>query len=218
MTNIKRYSMDREEKVQWIYTSRDNKELESRYDQWAKDYDSDLDEGFGWLGPQRAVEYFTRYVPKNARILDAGAGTGLVGKFLDEQGYRNIVAIDLSPGMLEEARRKNVYQAFHRMVMGEPLDFPTNSFDAVISVGVLTLGHAPASSLDELLRITNPDGYIVFSLRPDVYRNNGFKQKQDEMEAAGKWKLIKVSKEFQVLPEGEPDVTHQVWIYQVTSP
>ncbi len=218
MANIERDSIDREEKVRWIYNSRDNKELESRYNQWAKDYDTDLDEGFGWLGPQRAVEFFTRYVPKNARILDAGAGTGLVGKFLDEQGYKNIVAIDLSPGMLEEARKKHVYQSFHRMVMGEPLDFPTNSFDAVISVGVLTVGHAPASSLDELLRITNPGGHIIFSLRPDVYRDNGFKQKQDEMEATGKWKLIEVSKEFQALPEGEPDINHQVWVYQVVSP
>ena len=157
-------------------------------------------------------------MPKEARVLDAGAGTGLVGKFLAEKGYKDIVAIDLSPGMLEEARKKNVYQAFHRMVMGEQLDFSTNYFDAVISIGVLTVGHAPASSLDELLRITKPGGYIVFSLRPDVYRDNGFKQKQDGMEAEGKWKLIEVSKEFQALPEGEPDVYHQVWVYQVASP
>ena len=218
MTPGKRDSTDREEKVQWIYTSRDNRELESRYDQWAEDYDSDLEDGFGWIGPQRAVEYFSRYVPKKARILDAGAGTGLVGKFLAEQGYKDIVAIDLSPGMLEEAQKKKVYRAFHRMVMGEPLDFATNSFDAVISIGVLTVGHAPAGSLDELLRITKPGGHIVFSLRPDVYRDSGFKQKQDGLEAEGKWKLTEVSKEFQPLPKGEPDVKHQVWVYQVTSP
>ena len=217
MTHVERDSMDREEKVQWIYTSRDNSELESRYDQWAEDYDSDLEESFGWIGPQRAVEYFSLYVPNNARILDAGAGTGLVGKFLDEQGYKDIVAIDLSSGMLEEARKKNVYQSFRRMVMGEPLDFPTNSFDAVISIGVLTVGHAPASSLDELLRITKPGGYIVFSLRPDVYRDSGFKQKQEDLETTGDWKLIEVSKEFHPLPKGEPDVKHQIWVYQVAS-
>jgi len=39
---------DREERVKWIYTSSNNKELEERYDQWAKDYDTDLDEGF-WI-------------------------------------------------------------------------------------------------------------------------------------------------------------------------
>ena len=144
------------DRVQWIYSSKDNEELEERYDQWAKDYDTDLDEEFGWLGPQRAVDFFTRYVPREARVLDAGAGTGLVGELLAKQGYNDLVAMDLSAGMLEEARRKNVYREFHQMVMGETLDFSTDSFDALISVGVLTVGHAPASSLDELVRITKP--------------------------------------------------------------
>ena len=102
--------VERNKKVQWIYSSRDNQELAERYDQWSKDYDADLDEGFGWLGPQRAVDFFTRYVPKEARILDAGAGTGLVGELLARQDYKNLTAMDLSIGMLEEARNKNCYQ------------------------------------------------------------------------------------------------------------
>jgi len=206
---------ERQERVQWIYTSKDNKELEERYDQWAKDYDADLDEGFGYLGPQRAVEYFTKYVPQNARVLDAGAGTGLVGELLNGRGYKDLVAMDLSKGMLEEAKKKNAYREFHQMVMGETLDYVTDSFDAVISIGVLTIGHAPASSFDEFIRITRTGGYIVFSLRPDVYRDSGFKEKQDALEAEGKWKLVEASEEFQPLPKGEPDVYHQVWIYQV---
>ena len=207
--------MERRNRVQWIYSSQDNKELAERYDQWAGDYDDDLDEEFGWLGPQRAVDFFIRYVPKEARVLDAGAGTGLVGKLLATQGYGNLVAMDLSLGMLEEAKKKNAYREFSHMVMGEPLGYETDSFDAVVSVGVLTVGHAPAGSFDELVRITKPDGYIVLSLRPDVYRDSGFKQKQDSLEAEGKWKLAEVSEEFQPLPKGEPEVYHQVWVYRV---
>ncbi|MFC2070528.1 class I SAM-dependent DNA methyltransferase [Chloroflexota bacterium] len=206
---------ERSERVQWIYSSKDNKELADRYDQWAKDYDTDLDEGFGWLGPQRAVEYFCKHVTKDARTLDAGAGTGLVGQLLAEQGYKNLTAMDLSKGMLEEARTKNCYQEFHQMMMGEPLDYATDSFDAIISVGVLTVGHAPAGSFDELIRITKPGGHIVFSLRPDVYRDSGFKEKQENLEKEGKWKLTEASEEFQPLPKGEPEVYHQVWIYKV---
>jgi len=209
---------DRQERVQWIYSSKDNKELAERYDQWAKDYDADLSEEFGWLGPQKAVDFFNRYVPEEGRILDAGAGTGLVGELLTKKGYTNLVAMDLSPGMLEEAKKKNAYREFHQMVMGEPLDYETDSFDGVISIGVLTVGHAPVSSFDELIRITKPGGYIVFSLRPDVYRGSSFKEKQDSLEKASKWKLVEVSEEFQPLPKGEPDVYHQVWVYQVTSP
>ena len=91
--------MDRRDKVQWIYSSHDNKELAERYDVWAKDYDEDLDDGFGWIGPQRAVDFFVKYVGKEARILDAGAGTGLVGELLNKQGYKNLIAMDLSEGM-----------------------------------------------------------------------------------------------------------------------
>ena len=210
--------MERQDRVQWVYSSRDNKELEGRYDQWAKDYDADLDEGFGYVGPKMAVDFFMRYVTKEARILDAGAGTGLVGELLVKQGYSNLVAMDMSLGMLEEARAKNAYREFHQMIMGETLGFTTDSFDAVISVGVLTLGHAPASSLDELIRVTKPGGYIAYTLRPDVYRDNGFKEKQDTLEAEVKWILAEVSEEFQTLPKGEPHVYHQVWVYQVPSP
>ena len=208
--------MDSQNRVQWVYSSRNNQELAERYDQWAKNYDHDLEQDFEWLGPQRAAEVFTKYVSKDSRILDAGAGTGLVGKFLSENGYSQIVAMDMSGGMLEEARKKNVYQDFHQMVMGDTLGFETGSFDAVVSVGVLTVGHAPASSLGELVRITRPGGFIVFSLRPDVYELAGFKEKQAELEAVGTWKLAEESENFQPLPKGEPEVLHQVWVYQVS--
>ena len=206
---------EREKRVQWIYSSKDNKELEERYDVWAADYDADLDEGFGWLGPKKAVEMFMKYVPKNAKILDAGAGTGLVGQLLAEQGYKDIAAMDISKGMLEEARKKNAYNRFDQMVMGEKLGYETDYFDAVVSVGVMTVGHAPASSLDEMVRVTKPGGHIVFSLRPDVYLESGFKEKQENLEKEGKWKLVEEGEKFQTLPKGEPDVYHQDWVYQV---
>ncbi len=207
--------MEKQNKVQWVYSSRNNQELAERYDEWAKDYDADLEKDFDYRGPQRAAEFLTRYVAKGARILDAGAGTGLMGELLTRLGYSDMVAVDLSPGMLEEAGKKNIYRELHQMVMGEPLDFTTDAFDAVVSVGVLSLGHAPANSLDELVRITRPGGYIVYTLRPDVYQKQGFKEKQTSLEAGGKWKLAEVSEEFQTLPKGEPDIRHQVWVYRV---
>ena len=202
--------------IQWVYASKNEQELQERYDEWAKTYESDLDRDFGWYGPLWAVEAGARYIPKDARILDAGAGTGLVGKLLTEAGYAEIVAMDLSEGMLAEARKKNVYSAYHQMTMGEPLDFPTDSFGAVVTVGVLTVGHAPAHSLDELVRVTRPGGHVIFTLRPDLYEEGGFKEKHAELESAGKWKLAEVGDPTQILPKGEPDVYHQVWVFEVT--
>ncbi len=203
--------------VQWVYSSKNSQELEDRYDQWAKTYETDLEQDFEWHGPRLAGEVLAKYVPKDSEILDAGVGTGLVGHVLSRLGYRNLIGIDLSPGMLEEASTKNLYQDLHRMVMGEHLDFPTDSFTAVISVGVFTVGHAPVGSFDELVRVTKPGGYIVFTLRPDLYEEGEFKEKQEALEAEGKWKLVEKSESIQLLPRGEPDVFHQIWVYQITA-
>ncbi|MFC2033084.1 class I SAM-dependent DNA methyltransferase [Chloroflexota bacterium] len=213
--------MTGDDKLQRIYSSRDNKELEEGYDGWAAGYETDLEHDFAWSSPQAAAKVLARYVDNDVKVLDAGAGTGLVGSELAKLGFNNLVAMDLSRGMLDKANRKNVYQQLRQMVMGEPLDFITNLFDAVISVGVLTLGHAPSSSFDELVRITKPGGYIVFTLRPDVYENNGFKDKMDELESKGEWTFIEASDKFVLLPKPEtkPETGyyHQIWVYQVIS-
>ena len=208
--------MNQPNRIQWIYSSRNNQELAERYDVWAKDYDSDLEGDFQYQSPKHAAEVFARYVPKEARIMDAGAGTGLVGELLAQAGYHNLVAMDMSQGMLEEARKKGLYREYLQMVMGDPLDIPTNTFDGVISTGTLTVGHAPASSLDELARITRPGGYIVYTLRPDLYETGGFKEQHSALESEGRWRLVEVTDNFQALPRGEPDVLSQVWVYQVT--
>jgi len=205
----------KQDRVQWVYAAENSEELSRRYDRWAKDYDSDLTDEFDYQGPRCTGELFVKYVPRKARVLDAGAGTGLMGEALAKHGYKDLVAMDLSSGMLAEARKKNVYQEFHQMAMGGPLDFATDSFDAVVCVGTLTVAHAPASSFDELVRITRPGGYIVFTMRPDTYENSGFKEKQSALETEGKWQLVEVTEKYQALPGGEPDVYGQVWAYRV---
>lgn len=205
--------MDNEDKVKWIYSSKSNEELTERYDVWAKDYDSYLEQEHSYKGPRITADFFTRYVPTIARILDAGAGTGLMGEVLAELGYSELVAIDLSDGMLEEARNKKVYKELKRMVLGETLEFDNKSFDAVVSVGTFTMAHAPASSFDELIRITRPGGHIVFTLSTEAYEKSGFKEKFSFLESANKW-ILKEKSKSQELSQGS-GVQHQVWVFQV---
>ena len=47
---------------------------------------------------------------KDIKILDAGAGTGIIGEMLVQQGYRNIDALDISEEMLNLAKQRNVYR------------------------------------------------------------------------------------------------------------
>ena len=66
---------------------------------------------------------FKKYVPLDGMILDAGAGTGGVGELLHHQGFLNLVGIDISSGMLNEALKKNVYSDLRVGILGEDLDF-----------------------------------------------------------------------------------------------
>lgn len=208
-------NLDSDQRVQWIYASTTNEQLAERYDEWAKEYDDDLENTFVWLAPIRGAEALAARVAKDAKILDAGAGTGLAGVELQRLGYSDICAMDLSEGMLEEARAKGCYNDFRQMALGGRLDFDTDTYDAVISTGVFTPGHAPPSSFVDLCRVTKPGGYIVFSLRPDTHLELGFKVQQDSLEESGAWSLVEVSDQFAALPKGEPDVMHQIWVYRV---
>ena len=198
--------MTNQTKVQWIFSSRDNLELEERYDEWASEHNKDMAADFSYLAPERAAHVFAGHVPRHARVLDAGAGTGPVGEAFSHLGYNQMFAMDLSQGMLKEDSKKDIYLEFRQMVMGELLDYVTDSFDTVISVGVLTVGHAPASSFNELTRITRPGGHIASSMRSDAHDSSGFKDKQESLELENKWRLVELSPQFQPLPKGEPDV------------
>lgn len=203
------------DKVHWVYSAESAQELAERYDQWSKEYDQDLPSE-NYLCPALTVETLSKYVANDARILDAGAGTGLVGKCLHQFGYRSIDAMDLSLGMLEEARKKNVYQSLHQGILGELLGFSDDTFDAVVSVGTFTIGHAPSSGFDELIRITKPGGYIIFTIRPDYYEESDFKDKLPALEADGQWQLVERGEPFQNHPETEPDIYLQIWTYRVS--
>jgi SAM-dependent methyltransferase len=70
-------------------------------------------------------------------------------------------------------------------------------------------------ALDELVRVTKPGGTIVFSMRTDYYSEGGFDVRQAALEAAGKWRLLERSAPFQAMPDGEPEIWHELWAYEV---
>lgn len=206
--------MNTPDKIQWVYSSQNNHELSDRYNQWAKDYERDLTDT-GRPNREPIVDLTIKYLPKNALILDAGAGTGTMGQWLHEEGYHKLVGIDLSEGMLAEAQKKNVYTDLRQMVLGEPLDFPTATFDAVTACGVFTYGHAPSSSFDELIRVTKPGGYIIFTLRPDFYESSDFKDKMAELEEQKKWQLTELGDKYKAEDKGQLTLYLQTWVYRV---
>lgn len=186
-----------------------------RIDPSAADYKSDLKSHSARVGPARIVGVFAGRVRPDARIIDIGAGAGLLGSLLREKGYTDITAIDLSPGPPEMAGRKNSYRELRVTALGERLGYEDNYFDAGISCGVFTIGRAPAFAFDELVRIIRPGGLLIFTVHITAYETAGFKEKFDELEAAGKWTMVEVSHKFRPLPKDEPNVWHRIWTYRI---
>ncbi|WP_282609814.1 class I SAM-dependent methyltransferase [Pelagibius sp. Alg239-R121] len=198
-----------------IYETGDEAALEAEYDKWSDSYDADTAAG-GYRFPFLVAGFVARYIQSlDAPILDAGAGTGLGGESLAILGYRNLTAIDLSQKMLDRAVPLGAYKHLERMKLGDALGFEDNCFEGVISTGVFTEGHAPTSSFDELIRVTRPGGYIIFTVRDNVYRDKGFQQKQEELTAAGRWKLVEKTEPVRAYTVGEPHIRGFFFIYQV---
>lgn len=203
---------DSKKRLKWIYQAEGVKDLENRYDLWAKEYDADV-AGYGYKIPGVIAGFLGRYLhSEDGTLLDAGAGTGIMGEIMSLLEYKELVAMDMSSGMLEVASQKGVYREIYRMVMGDQLNFPNDKFAGTTAVGVLSVGHAPPESFAELIRCTRPGGYIIFSVRADA---QGFKEKQAELEQAKKWQLVEATPPFVSLPLGEPDIKHKVFVYRV---
>jgi len=85
----------------------------------------------------RALELLTenKSFKKTCRVLDIGCGTGWSMEVFIENGFKNVIGIDLSENMLEIAKSKNleVYQAD---ILKE-LPFSNHHFDAIISISVI---------------------------------------------------------------------------------
>jgi predicted TPR repeat methyltransferase len=69
-------------------------------------------------------------------ILDAGCGTGLCGPLLRPYASR-LVGVDLSGGMLEHARRKDIYTDLARAELTEFLRTQPQAFDVIVSADTL---------------------------------------------------------------------------------
>ena len=196
-----------------FYQARDKRQLTERYDEAAEVYDEAMSDDVGWSGHIELARAVVRHVSPDVLLCDAGAGTGMLGERLAAHGFNRMVANDLSPGMLEVARRKGIYEDCQVMDLGKPLPYASSTFDAVTACGVFTPNHAPASALDELVRITRPNGLVLYTLRSDVEPDD-FAARQGILADSGLWMLVETGKPFASIAS-EPYIRHRCWIWRV---
>lgn len=208
-------STEREQRLNRVYAAQGTDDIERIYNEWADDYEEDVFT-LGYTLPGVAAGFIGRHVPPGEKALDAAVGTGALGDILRVLDYADLTGIDLSEGMMQRAREKGAYRELRRMMLGEPLDFPDDHFDACFSVGVFTEGHAPPESFDELIRVVRPGGWMVFSVRADVYEKGGFREKQRALEADGRWRLVRMSDAFTMFPAIESSHDGLIFVYRIS--
>ena len=195
------------------YQARDPRETAQVYDDWAAEYEQHM-KNVGYTHPAMVAAMVARHVtPTSEAVLDAGAGTGVLGEILCALGYANLYGFDASPGMLGVAGLKQNYRELSQQFLGQPLDYADDRFVLVASSGVFTQGHAPLYGLDELVRIVKPGGHLVFSIAR-TYLDGPFDDQRARLERAGSWRFVAASERYNSAPL-EDTLISQVFVFQV---
>jgi predicted TPR repeat methyltransferase len=182
-----------------VYAATAPDEVAAAYDKWAETYEDEMRKA-GYRHPSVALALLTRHLPRGAGpILDAGAGTGMVGEWMGIVGYPVVEALDISSGMLAVAARKGVYSQLHNVALGGALPFADRQYAAILCTGVFTTGHVGAEALAELVRITQAGGIIVATVKGTVWEG-GFAAEIDRMTRAGLLTLIEETAPYISMP------------------
>jgi predicted TPR repeat methyltransferase len=202
------------DKLHRAYHAKDPGETAQVYDDWAAEYEQHM-KNVGYTHPAMVGSMAARHVaPTDEPVLDAGAGTGVLGEILTALGYSNLSGLDASEGMLKIAGLKKNYRDLSLQFLGQPLSYDDSHFALVTSSGVFTQGHAPLEGLDELIRVTRPGGHLVFSVAR-TYLDGPFEQKRQQLEQAGHWQFVAASERYNSAPL-EDNLISQVYVFQVS--
>nr|XP_015223089.1 PREDICTED: Williams-Beuren syndrome chromosomal region 27 protein isoform X2 [Lepisosteus oculatus] len=116
---------------------------------------------------------------------------------LQKKGFQNFAGVDGSEKMLQLAKSKGLFQDLKQWILGSaPLPVPAESYDAVVIVGALGVGHVPLSVVKELWQAAKPGGYVCMTTRGNT-SNKEFKAQLEcllkEMEREGLWVCVSVT-------------------------
>ena len=164
------------------------------------------------------VKYFSESFPKETRseikILDIGAGTGMVARGLRAECFRHIDALDATKAMLSIAEKENLYDNYYcEFLSDEPLScFEQDTYDGLTASGCFARNHIPSEALREIIRLVKPGGIIVIVSRPaSPVFDDHILTLMDILEQEGKWKKLVAETTGRYFLEDEAIV----WKYQV---
>lgn len=124
----------------------------------------DRTHGAGQYGAQYGIRtyyrpFWRKYIRKSDGILEIGCGTGVFTSELRKL-CRSITAVELSPKMAAEARRRNVGVDI-RIGSAHRLPFPAQRFDAVACINSFSYIVDQQQALREIARVLKPNGVLL---------------------------------------------------------
>lgn len=139
----------------------------SAYDRWAPIYDLVFGRVFK-EGRRDAIDAAEAALPPGGRVLEVGVGTGL-NLPLYKPSTR-LVAVDLSPGMIAQVKKRKAQLGLPNLEQVEVMDatamtFPDNDFEVLVANYIITSCPDPEAALDEFVRVVKPGGEIVITTR-----------------------------------------------------
>ncbi|WP_412563755.1 class I SAM-dependent DNA methyltransferase [Thalassobius sp. MITS945101] len=183
--------------------STDSGVVEDYYDSWAASYDETLKD-WRYATPSDAADLLVPLLPTGAAVLDVGCGTGGMGAELVRRGQFDIDGLDISTASLALAAERGCYRALTQCDLQKlPLPAADSSYEAAVSVGVLTYIEDGAALMRDLCRIVRPDGMIAFTMRSDLWAVRRYPKLLKDLAAAGLWSVHHISAPLPYLPGNE---------------
>lgn len=170
-----------------VYQSRTSDEIMAIYDDWADEYEDSV-LSHGYATPMRCAEVLKTLEPDHdVPVLDIGCGTGISGLALKEAGFTCVTGSEVNAPMLEKARaRPGIYADLMLVDIDNPFDFPRGKYRHITAMGVIATGHAPASTIEDVLEKLNPGGMLVYSLNDHTLEFSEYPETTNRVIADGR--------------------------------
>lgn len=140
------------------------------------------------------TEEFIRFVDKEKTILDVGCGYGRTLEEMHRLGYRRLIGMDFSGGMIKRGRAQYPWLDL-RVMQTEDIDLPDGSVDAVILFAVLTCireDEKQRKLIGEIRRVLRPGGILYvndFLLNTDERNTARYEKYRERYQTYGVFEL-----------------------------
>ena len=142
------------------------------FDAYAANFEDHLRKSLNYKVPELISKALSERDIRNARFLDLGCGTGLVGKLVGDR-CKSLVGVDLSEKMLDIARDKKCYDELHKADLVEHLGTTTGTYDVVCAADVLNYIGDLQPAFAAVLRVLETGGMFIFTVEEPVGPQEG---------------------------------------------